>query len=117
VGTSLFEKAIVLIDRTGDLPKESGLGRSRSQGFVAIEQVVKICRRGNIVQRREVIMLETMPSKHWLTGKHTGPGECGWNIWLYSAFTTRPSTSTIYAFTQRVGRETYVVLVRDHPDQ
>jgi hypothetical protein len=78
----LLEKAIVLIDRTGDLPKEAGLGRSRCQDVVAVEQYVKIVRRGNIVQSRVVIMLETMPSKHGLMGKNTGPSECGWHIWL-----------------------------------
>jgi hypothetical protein len=45
----LLEKAIVLIDRTGDLPKEAGLGCSRCQDVVAVEQLVEIFRRRNII--------------------------------------------------------------------
>jgi hypothetical protein len=77
----LREKAIVLIDRTGDLPKEADLGCSRCQDVVAVEQLVEIFRRENIMLSREVIMLEKMPSKHGLMWKHTGPSESGWHIY------------------------------------
>jgi hypothetical protein len=39
-------EAIVLIVRTGDMPKEAGVGRSRCQDIVTVEQFVEICRRG-----------------------------------------------------------------------